>query len=65
MKKINIKSTSLMLLYLVVFLLTFDLAIESYKETEFQAGNILFVSSAILIAIAIFLNKKYKPKIFK
>ncbi len=65
MKKINITSTLLILGYLVVFLLTFDLAIESYKETEFQAGNILFVTSAILIAIGIVLYYKYKPKIFK
>lgn len=65
MKKINIKHTVGIIAFLVTFLLTFDLAIGSYQESEPHAGNILFGACAVILAVAVALYFKFKPCIFK
>ena len=63
MKNLNFLNIALIFGWFMTFILTFDLAIESYQESEPQAGNILFVASAVIFIIGVGLYLKYKPKL--
>lgn len=65
MKNLNYKNIILSVSLFMTFFLTFDLAIESYQESEPHAGNILFVASGIILLISLALYFKYKPQLKK
>ncbi len=65
MKNLNYLNIVLIFGWFMTFILTFQLAFGSYQESEPQAGNILFVASAVILAIGVFLYFKYKPKLRK
>lgn len=58
---LNKKAFIIFLAWLTTTLLTLDAAIGSYGEFEPKAGNILFVATAVFVAIGAFLYYKYKP----
>lgn len=66
MKKLKFLNILLIIGFIILFGMTFDLAIGSYQESEPQAGNILFTASFIIVVVFIGLMYKIKkPLIFK
>lgn len=65
MKNVNLISSALIIGWVITFLLTLDLAIGSYQESEPHAGNILFVAAGVILAIGAVLYLKFKPTMLK